>query len=257
MERFLHRRVDELDAPVLPVPSFAADPRLLRFLSVMAAHTEPRIQAEAGHPAVLTAARADAIVAGCRLIESIATDYPELVTGPLPRDRQHWIGTGSQGGSAQLGRTRFVVAAEADLVSPSTKPFGLGLYSSTVAANGRSMWRTYLDLFRGSTLHPLPWQTWLVEPSSTANVLEVTSADDWVAFLARYPRTENRLVYPDWRAAADEIEAVHLTLAAVVATQGFSFPTVHGLTAPAYWDLESTLWLRWCFIRVALVGVAE
>jgi hypothetical protein len=43
-----------------------------------------------------------------------------------------------------------------------------------------------------------------------------------------------------------------MTLAAIVATQGFTFASPAGPIAAAYWDLETTLWLRWRFETVTL-----
>jgi hypothetical protein len=38
-----------------------------------------------------------------------------------------------------------------------------------------------------------------------------------------------------------------MSMRAIVSSQGFSFRVAHGLTAAGYWDVESTLWLNWCF----------
>jgi hypothetical protein len=45
-----------------------------------------------------------------------------------------------------------------------------------------------------------------------------------------------------------------MTAAAVAATQGLCFREGDLITAPAYWDVESTLWLRWVFDGVTLSG---
>ena len=65
------------------------------------------------------------------------------------------------------------------------------------------------------------------------------------------------LVYPDWDAIAADFDAVHLCLAGVVAIQGFSFRSAYGLTAPGYWDVETTHWLRWSFQQPRLVEVVD
>jgi hypothetical protein len=96
---------------------------------------------------------------------------------------------------------------------------------------------------------------WDLEAHADASVLEITSARAWVAFVETFATVDARLVYPDWRSAATRFDGVHLTLAAIAAAQGFSFPTSVGLTAPTYWDVESTLWLRWAFGRTRLSQV--
>ncbi|MFF3712878.1 hypothetical protein [Streptomyces phaeochromogenes] len=48
---------------------------------------------------------------------------------------------------------------------------------------------------------------------------------------------------------------MHVTLRAIVATQGLRFPVKGGATVPPYWDIESVLWLRWCFSSTRFVEV--
>ena len=55
---------------------------------------------------------------------------------------------------------------------------------------------------------------------------------------------------------AEKWDAVHVTAAAIVATQGFSFETGAGLIPPAFFDVESTVWLKWCFAGARLVDMA-
>jgi hypothetical protein len=40
---------------------------------------------------------------------------------------------------------------------------------------------------------------------------------------------------------------VHLSAGAIAAAQGFCFRLEGGVTVPLYWDVESTVWLRWVF----------
>jgi hypothetical protein len=64
------------------------------------------------------------------------------------------------------------------------------------------------------------------------------------------------LLYPHWPHVAEDFAGVHLTIRAVVACQGFSFRAKRGITAPGYWDLEQTLWLRWAFVSKSLVDTS-
>ena len=255
----LRERVDNLDQGHMPIVSFDADPRLLHFIVVMGAHTSTIMTDERGRPPILAADDADAIAASCRLLDSIARDQPSVVHGPLDRERQHWIGTGRHLTSPHefptLARSRLRLADDA--IAPSTKPFGVGLYTSTPGPQGRGMWRTYLDVAQGSSLYPLPWATWEIQARDDASVVEITSARDWVEFVSAYARTSAGTIYPDWRAVARQLDGVHITIRAVLAIQGFSFTADAGITAPAYWDVESTLWLRWCFASVNLNDVAR
>jgi hypothetical protein len=81
-------------------------------------------------------------------------------------------------------------------------------------------------------------------------VREVRCAADWAALVAEHPRPGDGGVHLDWSAAAAEVDAVHVTAGAVAAAQGLRLRTPAGPTAPAFWDVESTRWLRWCFTAV-------
>lgn len=240
--RILRKRLTELDSPPVPVDTSAANPRLEHFISVMTFYTNTEMAAESSGAAVLAPDTADDITRTCQLLKHTAQDEKSLVEGPLHRDRQRWIGT-----SAPLNRSHFVDAAETPAHPPSTKPFNQGLYTSTVAQRGGSMWQMYLSPYYGSDLYPLPWHIWQLTPEENAPVFEITSATDWTDFTTRYARPHNDIIYPDWAKAAQDFSGVHMTLRAIAATQGFQFLTTQGITAAPYWDVESTLWLHWCF----------
>ncbi|MFE0047932.1 hypothetical protein [Streptomyces albireticuli] len=268
--RILRRRVTQLDAAPAPAAGAGADTdALLRhFTSVMTLWTEPEMTALAGGPAVVDPAEADAAVEECLLLRHLAREEPGIVRGPLERTRQHWIGTGSHELAPSrrpgLSRERFRAPGTGP-VPPSTKPFHVGLYTSTAwrgddgggdcGGGGTGMWRMYLD--QGSSLHPLPWHTWELRVTDpAAEVLEIGDASAWAAFVGRYPLVHDGSVFPDWRAVAREYAGVHMTLRAIAAAQGFGVRVAGGVAAAPYWDVESVLWLRWVFAGVRLVGVA-
>ncbi|MFC0842787.1 hypothetical protein ACFH04_03405 [Streptomyces noboritoensis] len=253
--RVLARRAADLDAST--DPDAPADAGLRHFTAVMSLWTEPETAARTGGRTVVEAADADEVADGCVLLRRLSRDEPSLVRGPLDRTRQHWIGTGPHelmpSRQPTLARTRFTTP-RGEPASPSTKPFHFGLYTSTAQHNGPGMWRMYLD--QGSNLHPLPWHTWELQVTDpAAAVLEITGAAEWAAFVERYGRVHGGAVFPDWTKVADDYAGVHVTLRAILATQGFRFAVKDGLTAPPYWDIESVLWLRWCFSSVRLVEV--
>jgi hypothetical protein len=196
---------------------------------------------------------ADEIIARSDLLRRLGEKYPELVAQPIVRSQQLWVASARPSHlprrSFSPARAQFVDASSVP-VAPSTKPFGLGLYTSTrvsrIAPWG--MWGVYLQINRNSTLYPFPRSTWALCCEKTARVAEITSASEWSqlvvdnAFIA-----DNHVVYPDWRAIAKAWDGVHLTIRAVAAIEGISFSSAVGLLAPAYWGIESTLWLRWVF----------
>ena len=61
------------------------------------------------------------------------------------------------------------------------------------------------------------------------------------------------MLYPDWARVADRWDGIHMNVGAIAATQGICFSEGSNLVAPPYWDIESTLWLRWVFGAVELV----
>ncbi|UNO38366.1 hypothetical protein [Streptomyces sp. MST-110588] len=256
--RILRRRLAQLDAAA--DPTTGTDAGLRHFTSVMTGWTEPEVTALAGGPAILAPSEveeADEMADGCLLLGRLARDHRCLVRGPLDRMRQHWIGTSPHElvphRRPALDRERFT-APGADPGPPSTKPFHQGLYTSTARRDGPGMWRMYLE--RGTSLHPRPWQTWeLPVTDPAADVLDIGGASDWAAFVVRYPLVRGDDVYPDWAQAARDFAGVHMTLRAIVAAQGFRIPVAGGLAAAPYWDLESVLWLRWCFSTPRLVEI--
>lgn len=201
---------------------------------------------------------ADEVAATSRLLSSLRDVTPEIVTGPIDRERQYWIATGKPPGVTpavrRLGQGHFVPAGPA--TSVSTKPFSVGLFTATGVQDTYGMWHLYLETNR-SSLSPLPWHIWSVRPDDHARVLEIPSATAWARFVLTYPLRHDGLLYPDWNAAAADHDGVHMTLQAIVATQGLYLRTPPGLLAPTFWDVESTLWLRWVFPTTHLVTIQE
>ena len=205
----------------------------------------------------VSAATADALVNNSRLLARLSDAVPEIVTGPLRFNLQHWVGAREPSGRPKseltLDESHFIGVSDAGPMKASTKPFYVGLFTSTGVLGTYGMWRTYLDLNEYSSLHPRPWHTWAVEPHPNAVVQEIASASQWVEFVLSHPLRERGLLFPDWNSVARQCDGVHMTLRAIAATQGLYFPTEQGLIAAPYWDVESTFWLRWCFDSVKLV----
>lgn len=251
----VRRRVEELDRRPLPIVGSDAGSMLVRVASVLGSCTNTSIRSHSEKP-LLAAADADETIETSSFLDVFADHDVGLVRGPLPRERQQWIATGrhriSEKETPVPSRVQFEAAYEAAGQPPSAKPVGVALFTSTAMRGGPSSWRTILELSRGSSLYPLPWYVWDLKVRTDAFVHEITSAQDWVAFVDAFATVDAGLVYPDWRRAMRQFDGVHLTLTAIAAVQGFSFLTSAGPTAPAFWDVESTLWLRWAFDETRL-----
>ena len=232
-------------------------PDIAQLISVMQHVTSTGATPSLSEMAILDPAEADAIAGRSELLTRLAAEVPDLVHGPLRLDSQYWTATGKpahvKADGPVLEKVRFTGFASVE--PPSSKPFGVGLFTSTAPPGAPSPWRTYLDLNRGSTLHPLPWHTWHVVPVADAVIYEVTTAADWADFVSSDPISRNSMLYPNWAGSAQRYDAVHMTLRAVVATQGLYFASPAGIVAPPYWDVESTLWLRWSFASTELIEV--
>jgi hypothetical protein len=219
------------------------------FVNVMSCYTPGVMGPGATSYVIGESAAADEIVAGSRLLASIRESEPGLVDRPLQKDRQHWIVTGTNQ-PVRPSKVRFVVPS---IEQPDVKPTNCGLYTSTAMSAGYSMWRAYIGLDTAN-LYPLRWYTWKMEVAATdIQVAEITCASDWVGLVAAYGRLRGDSLYPDWAGIARVFHAVHVTLPAIAATQGFSFYARDRLIPPVFWDVETTFWLRWSFTDAELV----
>ncbi len=103
-------------------------------------------------------------------------------------------------------------------------------------------------------------RTWPVIVRAGARVLEVHGPADWTALVARHPlpvtaarrhdwfRCTGRAgewLVPDWGSVADEVDAVHVSVAAwlVTAGQALDVPGTPAATVLAGWDPDATWWL--------------
>lgn len=246
-------RLDQRPGDTPSSPSPLAD--ISHFISVLQETASPSTGTDGG--LIPSPTEADTLQGASRLLNRLEDKVPEIVAGPLATKAQYWIRTGRpdhlRAVDKVLRRESFVGVEAGPGVNPSTKPFGIGLFTSTGVCDTPGMWFAYLNRHHTSTLHPGPWVVWRVVPASTACVCEIRSAADWVAFVSSHALPHNGFVYPDWTAVSRYYDAVHITLRAIAAVQGLSFTTHFGSTAPPYWDVECTFWLRWCFDLVQLV----
>lgn len=246
----LRARVALLDSEAEAVSSDdLVDRDLARFIRVFARITPGPSRAGSG---VISPGAADAIAGSSRLLTRLKRRAPAIVEGPLARNEQYWVASERPAHLPprvhQLSRASFRAAQE--LGAPSTKPFDVGLYTSTGIFGNCGMWRDYLRLHSESTLFPRPWTVWSLRVTSDARVAEIRSASDWAALICACATEHDGLIYPDWRAVARDYDAVHMTLRAVAAIQGVELSTSIGRIAPSHWDVESTFWMRWVFAAV-------
>lgn len=256
----LRTRIAELDSGRSPRGPYVTDPLLLHFSAVMTTWTAGRVSAELNGSPILDVETADSMTSRCRLLQELSQREPHLVRGPLLQNRQHWIRALRPGSRPQIvvpSEASFVGAQEAAGFLSSVESSTLGIYTSTAATSGHGMWRTFLEFGTEASLLRRPWVVWHLQPEPGVVVFDIDSAQAWQAFVQRYPRVVGGYMYPDWPRVASEVDAVHITLTAIVPTQAFAVPASPYPVAPAYWDVETTLWLRWCFTSVTQIEVVE
>lgn len=253
----LARRVAELDNEngvawrrALNCASGRASHEMLsHFIFTLSAYTNTVMLEALGSTAVIDPNEADQLVGESLLVKLLGQYIPSIVEGPLATKSQDWISTGRHDvtGPSQLHFTKPERGAIYD-----NKPFGLGMFTSSVIS-GCSMWQMLLDRSGPDpVLYPAPWRTWRLELATDVRVMEIKTARQWTEFVANNAQYADGYVRVDWSKVARRWDGVHITLPAIVAAQGFQFEAEHGLVAPVFWDIESTLWVKWVCTKAKL-----
>jgi hypothetical protein len=259
-ERVVQERVKELDSGVIMRghgASFALrrsdDPRE-HFADVMSSWTDALTEEWVDREIPIAPAIADGIVADSALLKEIAASDPSLVAGPMDRRKQYWTpgGFAAMTGEAP-SRARFIAVDESWPVR--VKPSQFGLYTSTGASTGPSMWRLLLGLGGtvGSWPRTLGCYTWALDVEQNVRVAEIVTASDWVQLVCAHPYLDGDRVLPNWVNIAKRFDAIHFTLPVIAALQALSVRAGDAIIPAAYWDVETTFWLNWRFSGVHLL----
>jgi hypothetical protein len=204
---------------------------------------------------VTTPELADQAVAASPALDGLRRDAPAVVQGPLDAHAQQWIAVGRPDWRPprrpELNSRWFVPATPGS--ATDRPPFGL--FTSTAAWGGKSMWYLLLETTDSPSLYPRPWWVW--EGEVRGPVREVCSAVDWATLVTEYPFRQGEILFPDWAGIARRYLGVHLTLTAVAATQGVWLQRGESVVTATFWTVESTLWLRWPFSKQRLLHVKE
>lgn len=131
---------------------------------------------------------------------------------------------------------------------PWNKPQSGGLWTST--------WVDDSCAWRDFCVNEMDWgdfYIWLLEPDPRARILEIDTLDDLKDVLLVYPDPRERgqslgnVAGVNFEAIAESWDGIHLTEEGQWRTR-LSQPNLYG------WDVESTLWFRWCFLSVRNVA---
>ncbi len=249
----LRRRIQALDE-MLTFRRVSSSVEPLSFIVWRMSEVTDSSMHAAGDP-VLGPDIIDEIILESKALEQLARTDPEIVSGPLDATAQLWTSTGRQRAHSNSRMlAEFFRSISADPPDRrGVNPSSGGLFTSTMGSEGYSSWQAYLELFSNSVLYPRPWHSWrLAIRNDASSIAEVASARDWFALCLANPLEQDGLIYPDWHRIASTYSAVHLTLRAIAGLQGFVVSDGEAFVAPAFWDVESTLWLTWCFGQARL-----
>ena len=91
---------------------------------------------------------------------------------------------------------------------------------------------------------PLAW--WMMRFSDDVRVFEIHGPDDWHDLCVRYPApgTEDDRIVPNWGAAADDWDGVHLSFGGLLTAELARFESANGWTMLDTAHAELTYWLR-------------
>lgn len=145
-------------------------------------------------------------------------------------------------------------------------------YLDTVYSNGELSWgalRTcaelsteMLELLRAE--FPGPHTRWRLAVNRPARIYEIHRPEDWHRLCRRYPRHSDSLalwplgddgasgplgghIGPQWSLVAETYDAVHLSWAGLLTSEGCIVRSDGVVTMLRCWLMEQTLWLRDCF----------
>ena len=119
------------------------------------------------------------------------------------------------------------------------KPVG-ALWTSSVLPEGTSMWQ-WGELAEFGPDRPLFTVTF--DPADI-RLFTIDSPFDYGRLVNRYPRSSDGRVQVCWARAAEDLDAVHLTVPGLLTAQHVPVTTSRGTAILTGWDAESTAWLH-------------
>ena len=100
-------------------------------------------------------------------------------------------------------------------------------------------------------LWSLPFECWELLVPNDVQVVEVHGPTDWNRLCVRYPATGERdgppdpkWLVPDWGAAAEDWDGVHLSLGGLLTAEQVRYQSEDGVSMLNFWQAEQTYWLR-------------
>ena len=125
------------------------------------------------------------------------------------------------------------------------KPYGNQITSTLYSPHLSSELVAY-DERTGDYLCQFPLAWWTVHFPEQVRVFEIHGPSDWHHLCVRYPArgSEDDRLVPDWGAASEEWDGVHLSLGGLLTTEQNQYESSDGWTMLDFWHAEQTFWLR-------------
>jgi len=179
--------------------------------------------------------------------------------GDLDRTNQIWVARGGE----PLEPARLAVDLAA-MHREASKP-KRALWTSTRTAPSITPW-----LDHGENQAPGEINLWAVQVSQEARVAEIHSPAAWASLVERYPGDSPGLIFtgvkhppesayrrdPDWHRVAQDWDAVHLSVGGWLTAQDVPYGGEGYRTELRGFDMESTVWFRWCFSSASPLAAA-
>ena len=100
-------------------------------------------------------------------------------------------------------------------------------------------------------LWSLPFEAWEISVPNDVQVFEIHGPADWNRLCVRYPAAgvtdgppDKEWLVPDWGAAAEDWDGVHLSLGGLLTAEQVRYQSEDGISMLNFWQAEQTYWLR-------------
>ena len=125
------------------------------------------------------------------------------------------------------------------------KPYGNQITSTLYGPYLTSKLLAYEDRV-GDYLCEFPLAWWSIRFLEDVRVFEIHGPSDWHDLCVRYPArdTEDDRLVPNWGAASEEWDGVHLSLGGLLTAEQNRYESPAGWTMLDTWHAEQTFWLR-------------
>lgn len=177
----------------------------------------------------------------------------------LDRRNQVWVAK-----SRAAPERRLFEVDLATMHSGAPKP-KRALWTSTRTTPSITPWLDHGENQAAGEVHP-----WAVEAPPDARVAEIHSPANWAALVRQHPCASPGVIFtgakhppasayrldPDWASAARDWDAVHLSVGGWLTAHDVPYEAQGVMTELRGWDMESTVWFRWCFSSASPLGAA-